>query len=442
MRVLIADDDPSVSELLRQTVYSLGTADVELACDGNEALQLLARLPFDLLLLDWQMPGPSGLELIRTVRASGVRIPIILVTGVSDRPRILEAIQAGVSDIVLKPFDQTALVEKLERHWTGEGESAAAAEGGGSAARGSGSSVPAARSQRTGGNADSESAKASLMNVFNRVDEISTLPDLRMRLIQVANQPDTGLADLKQLLEKDVSLSARTLRSANSAAYAARKKVTSLPQALALLGLTEVRNLIVTSTISELFRGNGRFGSYDRKQLWRHMVCVGVCSRMIARKVGLEQHEEVFLAGLMHDIGIVLEDQFAHEQFCKVVRGLDSSRAFIEVEEQFLGFNHTILGDVVAAKWGFPQLVRSTIRHHHESMRYEGEDKLLVNCVELANAICSRRGICSVGADLVRPFDAEQAGLDLSEYELSELSAGLDEELSGHEALLRLAEST
>lgn len=114
-KVLIADDDPLMRTII---VVSLGeAAEVVEAADGDEALSLLEQNEFDLIFLDWDMPGANGLEVLQTIRARGCSMPIIMVTAEAKREQILKAIRAGASDYLIKPFESEALREKLEKHY-------------------------------------------------------------------------------------------------------------------------------------------------------------------------------------------------------------------------------------------------------------------------------------------------------------------------------------
>ncbi len=160
----------------------------------------------------------------------------------------------------------------------------------------------------------------SALDVFvRRVHDISTIPAIALKVLQVANDPKSGAADLKELMESDAALSARVLRCVNSSAYAVRTKITNLQQAIAYLGLKQIRNLALTASVSEMFRTEVDIEPYCRTGLWRHLVAVGVCARLIAKRRRLANFEDAFLAGLLHDIGIILIDQYSHPRFREVI---------------------------------------------------------------------------------------------------------------------------
>jgi two-component system, chemotaxis family, chemotaxis protein CheY len=113
IRILVADDDPLMRVFA--TVALADIADPLEAADGFEALQKLREEHFDLALLDWDMPGPSGVDILKTLRAEGCRTPIIMVTAKNERVDVLRAIHAGASDYVVKPFEPDVLRQKATK---------------------------------------------------------------------------------------------------------------------------------------------------------------------------------------------------------------------------------------------------------------------------------------------------------------------------------------
>ena len=194
----------------------------------------------------------------------------------------------------------------------------------------------------------------------------------------------------------------------------------------------------MTAAVSVLFQKDEVIGPYRRSQLWSHLVSVGLCSRLIAMRIREPEFEDMFLAGLLHDIGIVLEDQFAHPEFCGIIRSLQPEASLIECEQRQLSFDHTLLGDRMAERWRFPQPVRAAIRYHHMSNYYEQDENLLVRCVEAANVICSHLGITSVGLNLVRNVDFAELELPMAQEELPALSEELKEEITRSASLFDL----
>jgi putative nucleotidyltransferase with HDIG domain len=283
----------------------------------------------------------------------------------------------------------------------------------------------------------SPSDSLSLERVVQHIGEISTLPHIALRVMQVANDPKSCLADLKSIIEGDTALAARILRYVNSAAFGVRVKITNLQQAIAYLGLKQIRNLAVTASVNELFKKDESLGTYRRSQLWRHLVSVGICARLIAMRWKFANFEDVFLAGLLHDIGIILEDQYVHPQFVLVMNSLAGAKTLCDAERRQLLFDHTTLGECLAEKWRFPPAVRAAIRHHHAPEACREPHMDVVRCVELGNLICSLKGVSSVGVPLVQLSRTTIEALELSRDDVVVLAEDLDAELSRSASLFQ-----
>ena len=111
--VLVADDDKAIRILLVKALQTLGVENAAEAANGDEALTLIQQNEFDLILLDWDMPGKTGLEVLRAIRAKAPQMPVIMVTAENKRERVEEAVKAGITDYVVKPFDQDTLKKRL-----------------------------------------------------------------------------------------------------------------------------------------------------------------------------------------------------------------------------------------------------------------------------------------------------------------------------------------
>jgi HD-like signal output (HDOD) protein len=274
--------------------------------------------------------------------------------------------------------------------------------------------------------------------MVRRIHEISTLPQVAMRVMQVANNPNAGASELKQVMEYDPALCVRVLRCVNSSAYATRVKITNLQQAIAYLGIRQIRNLALTASISKLFKQQGSIGPYNRTALWRHLVAAGLCSRMIAMRCRLSTFEDMFLAGLLHDVGIILEDQHLNEVFSAMVGSLSKDTTLCDAERRHFGFDHTTLGEGVTKSWSFPDTVVAAVRFHHGSANYRGPHVQVVHCVEIANFICSVKGITSVGINLAQFPRGAIEGLALTKEDVVVLATDLDREVSANESLFQL----
>lgn len=115
-RVLVADDSSTMRKIIVRSLLAVGVENTTEAADGTEAVNAFKPGEFDLVLTDWNMPGKNGLEVVKEIRGQDANIPIIMVTTEAEKDRVVQAIQAGVSDYLVKPFNADTLREKLEKH--------------------------------------------------------------------------------------------------------------------------------------------------------------------------------------------------------------------------------------------------------------------------------------------------------------------------------------
>lgn len=114
-KVLVVDDSGTMRKIIGRALNSVGFSDIVEAADGAEGFAVFQQHAFDLVLTDWNMPNKSGIDLTRDIRASGSSVPIVMVTTEGEKTRVLEAIKAGISDYLVKPFSNETLQDKLNR---------------------------------------------------------------------------------------------------------------------------------------------------------------------------------------------------------------------------------------------------------------------------------------------------------------------------------------
>lgn len=118
INVLIADDSGTMRKIIIRSLNAAGITSVTEACDGEQAIGLFKPDTFDLVLTDWNMPKKTGLDVIKAIRTQDTKVPTVMITTESEKGRVVEAIQAGVTDYLVKPFTPDQLKDKLEKHVT------------------------------------------------------------------------------------------------------------------------------------------------------------------------------------------------------------------------------------------------------------------------------------------------------------------------------------
>lgn len=117
LRALVVDDSGVMRKIVIRALKAAGVTDVTEAADGEEALQIYSPGQFDVVLTDWNMPNKNGLEVLQGIRAVDSDVTVIMITTEAEKKRVLQAIEAGVTDYLTKPFEQDALLQKVQKHF-------------------------------------------------------------------------------------------------------------------------------------------------------------------------------------------------------------------------------------------------------------------------------------------------------------------------------------
>lgn len=183
----------------------------------------------------------------------------------------------------------------------------------------------------------------------------------------------------------------RILKVVNSAFYGVSGQVGSVDRAIVLLGMTAVKNIAVAASLGQLFRGAKLGAGVSARDLWNHCISVGVVARELAKNITGVNSEEIFLAGLIHDVGILIELQTWPEKLQAVCTDVKNTGSpFCEVERQMLGVDHQMLGKGLAETWKFTRSCQQVAGFHHDPAGASEVHRPLVTLVYLADTICGQ----------------------------------------------------
>ncbi|MCB1876691.1 MAG: HDOD domain-containing protein [Chromatiales bacterium] len=221
-------------------------------------------------------------------------------------------------------------------------------------------------------------------DLISQSPRLATLPQAFITILSVLDSPVSGAEEIADALGTDTALASRLLQLANSAYYSARRKISSLQQAVSLVGLRKLRNLVLGAAVMEAFRDlNPAFISLSR--FWRHSLhCASVARELALPVEGLDA-DSAFLAGLVHDVGVlVICDQLPHYAREIILMSDAMQCSTIEAERELLKFDHADLGGALLENWQFPADIVTACSHHHPTLETQSQD-LLSHCVALAN---------------------------------------------------------
>jgi len=239
-------------------------------------------------------------------------------------------------------------------------------------------------------------AKDRLEKVRERIQNIGslpTLPKVATEVISMAGNPEISIKEIASVISKDPSLSAKILKVANSAFYGLKQRVATIQLALVILGLKKIKNLVIGISVFKTFPIRPGHSTFDREKFWEHSVGCGQIAKILATLLGCEMDGEEFVAGLLHDIGKIVLDQFFHNEFTKVVDStFEKDIPMIEAEEEVLGTTHAEIGSWLAEEWKLPLSLVETISFHHQPQKAV-LNPTLTSLIRLSDLFCKAKGI-------------------------------------------------
>src|SRR5436305_5524931 len=175
--------------------------------------------------------------------------------------------------------------------------------------------------------------QARVMEIVKKVSNIATLPQVTAKIIATVEDPRSTAAQLHQIVSHDPALVTRILKVVNSAFYGLPGQIGSIERAIVLLGLNAVKNIAVAASLGQLFRGGQLCQGFSPKDLWTHCIAVGVAARELAKQMKLPMADEAFLAGMIHDVGILISLQLTPDLMRTVCEQAKQGNAsFCELE--------------------------------------------------------------------------------------------------------------
>ncbi len=199
---------------------------------------------------------------------------------------------------------------------------------------------------------------------LGRIHHLPSLPSVVLELLASVDQEDTNLDDLAQKISQDQAITARTLRLANSSFYGMERQVTSIQEAIAILGFRTVRSIVTTAALLGAFERTAE-NRFDFDRFWQHAIAAAVCAREIAPHLQVHP-DHAYTAGLLHDIGrLVLATQFQTEYTATLAYQVDHNCPLLEAEQVVLGIDHAQVGAALTQHWKFPQAMTMAVAEHH-----------------------------------------------------------------------------
>jgi len=237
-----------------------------------------------------------------------------------------------------------------------------------------------------------------LQKLIDKIEEVVPLPSVAMRIINYIDDPDAEISQLAKLISMDQALTTEVLKLANSAYYGFPRRVSTISEAVVILGFSTTRSVVWSVILSSTLKKPVLGYALPEGALWRHSVAVAVGSKLILQHANVKgvNMEEAFVAGLIHDIGKLLLATYVAGAYEEIVKVIAEGKTFDEAERQVLGYDHAIVGSMAAEKWNLPNIYVDAIKYHH---RPNETDNLMAKVVHLADYIAYSMGWGSEGLE-------------------------------------------
>ncbi len=264
------------------------------------------------------------------------------------------------------------------------------------------------------------SSPAQLHALVNRIDKLPTLPMVVSQLLALVESPETSAVDVNRVISTDQALTGKVLKLVNSPFYGFSRQISTVTQAVVILGFKTIKSLALSATVFEIFGGRGS-QAFNRTAFWEHSIGTGVAAQIVAKKMRYPLAEEAFIAGIIHDLGKVVLDQYLAEDFARVLEHRDTHNVALRAAERaVLGLDHSAIGGWLAERWHLPLPLQHAIEHHHDITRGSAEESLPA-IVHLADILARTHRVGSGGDDTVP--ELQEAAWDRLQLDRTDLEA-------------------
>lgn len=259
--------------------------------------------------------------------------------------------------------------------------------------------------------------QTSVIETVKKVSSIATLPEVTARIVATVDDPNSNAAQLHKIVAHDPALVTRILKVVNSAFYGLPGQIASVERAIVLLGINAIKNIAVAASLGKLFKGVKLGGGFTPRDLWTHCIGVGVAARDLAKQMRVPLADEAFLAGMIHDVGILVSLQTFPEKLAETCdRARSDETHFCELERQSMQMDHQQLGQALCELWKFPRSCQLVAGYHHRPSQLADNNRLLVTLVYAADTLCcaENQGF-NLTALRQQMIDGSLAGVGLNE---------------------------
>ena len=343
---------------------------VENGVDALKAIRLY-RDELKCVLVEVYAPG-GGFTIARLIRFKPdcKHLPVFLMSGQLTEKDLVEGKRIGIFDSLARPFSDAAQLEA--RIQKGVGETAEASKNAG----------------------PPEDPRTHITKELDKITNLPAMPTVYNEIEKLSRNPQSTTEEYSNVIEVDPGITTQMLRLCNSSAFGFSRKITSVIDAVNLLGLQTVIDFVRTLSVVGAFKGAGKPAGFDIEEFWQHSIACGVSAKLLLARDEFKGKfnvgdDDPFMAGMVHDIGKQVLGFFFNEMFVMVLEEMrKDNKSMYDVETEVLGITHADVGAALATKWQLPDMLSKVIGYHH----VPGEEDILPDMVPLVHLsdLCSR----------------------------------------------------
>jgi putative nucleotidyltransferase with HDIG domain len=239
-------------------------------------------------------------------------------------------------------------------------------------------------------------------SLVRSADKIASPPRVFKRVNEIVNDPDSTTEDIARVIAEDAGITLRLLRVVNSAFFGYQQKIDSLDQAVMALGTRQVRDLVLATTVADIFEGLPS-DLINMDSFWRHSLACGAMARSLAQVRQEMNLEPFFLGGVLHDVGrLVMFSKMPGECREIVARCLKTNEVMQTVEREVFGYDHAEVGGCLLSTWGLPPQLEEAVAAHHLPQR-ASRNPLLAAVVHIADMVVNALKLGNSGVPVMSP---------------------------------------
>ncbi len=252
-----------------------------------------------------------------------------------------------------------------------------------------------------------EEVKARYQQYINELDQVSSLPTIIAKVLKVVNHPRSSAEDVSWFIEKDIGLASKVLKMANSSYYGIPKTIGSVHSAVVILGFNTLKSIVLSTSVKKIFPDESKVPHFNLRKFWKHSIEVAMISKYLAKVSSSSNVDEeiAFSAGLLHEIGLLVVDQYSPKEFVNTINLVQQENiSLVKAEERCLGITHLTINQLLFEKWGLPEVLSTPIQNHM-NLSGTSDYRVASYILHLANHISYLRGSFCIEKEPVPPLE-------------------------------------